>query len=35
VELEATDAERQATRTRIDLAEAVSQLRQSLGLLPE
>jgi cobalt-zinc-cadmium efflux system outer membrane protein len=35
VELEATDAERQATRSRIDLAEAVSQLRQSLGLLPE
>jgi len=35
VELEATDAQRQATRCRIDLAEAISQLRQSLGLLPE
>lgn len=35
VELEATDAQRQATRSRIDLAEAISQLRQSLGLLPE
>lgn len=35
VELEATDAQRQATRSRIDLAEAISQLRQSLGQLPE
>ncbi len=35
VELEATDAERQATRSRIELAQAISQLRQSLGLLPE
>ena len=35
VELEASDAERQAGRSRIDLAAAVSALRQSLGLLPE
>lgn len=35
IELEATDAERQATRSRIEHASAVSQLRQSLGLLPE
>lgn len=35
IELEATEAERQATRTRIDLAAAVSSLRQALGLLPE
>jgi cobalt-zinc-cadmium efflux system outer membrane protein len=34
IEQEAVDAERQATRSRIDLAAAVSQLRQSLGLLP-
>jgi cobalt-zinc-cadmium efflux system outer membrane protein len=34
IEQEAIDAERQATRSRIDLAAAVSQLRQSLGLLP-
>lgn len=35
IELEAVEAERQATRTRIDLAAAVSALRQALGLLPE
>lgn len=35
IELEAVEAERQATRTRIDLAAAVSALRQSLGLLPQ
>jgi cobalt-zinc-cadmium efflux system outer membrane protein len=35
IELEATEAERQAIRTRIDLAAAVSTLRQALGLLPE
>lgn len=35
IEFEALDAERQATRTRIDLAAAVSILRQALGLLPE
>lgn len=35
IELEALDADRQASRTRIDLAAAVSTLRQALGLLPE
>ncbi len=35
VEQEAVDAERQATRSRIELAAAISQWRQSLGLLPE
>lgn len=35
IELEAVEAERQATRTRIDLAAAASALRQALGLLPE
>ncbi len=35
IELEAADADRQATRSRIELAAAVSQLRQSLGLFPE
>lgn len=35
IELEAFEAERQATRVRIDLAAAVSALRQALGLLPE
>ncbi len=35
IELEATDAERLAARTRIDLAAAISALRQTLGLLPE
>lgn len=35
VDLEASDAERQAGRSRIDLAAAVSALRQALGLLPE
>lgn len=35
IELEASDAERQAARARIDLAAAVSALRQALGLLPE
>ena len=35
IELEAIAAERQAARARIDLAAAVSTLRQVLGLLPE
>jgi cobalt-zinc-cadmium efflux system outer membrane protein len=35
VELEAFEAERQAARSRIEHAAAVSQLRQALGLLPE
>ncbi len=35
IELEAIEAERQATRTRIDLAAAISSLRQALGLLPD
>lgn len=35
IELEAIDAERQAARARIDLAAAISALRQVLGLLPE
>lgn len=34
IESEAIDAERQAARVRIDLAAAVSALRQALGLLP-
>jgi cobalt-zinc-cadmium efflux system outer membrane protein len=35
VELEASEAERQAALARIELAAAVSALRQNLGLLPE
>ena len=35
IEAEATEAARQAARSRIDLATAVSAWRQSLGLLPE
>jgi cobalt-zinc-cadmium efflux system outer membrane protein len=35
VELEAFEAERQRERSRIELAQAVSQWRQALGLLPE
>ena len=35
IEREAIDAERQAARVRIDLAAAISSLRQTLGLLPE
>lgn len=35
IELEAVASERQAARARIDLAAAVSALRQVLGLLPE
>lgn len=35
VELEASEAERQAAIARIELAAAVSALRQSLGILPE
>jgi cobalt-zinc-cadmium efflux system outer membrane protein len=35
VELEAFEAERQRDRSHIDLAQAVSQWRQALGLLPE
>ncbi len=35
IELEAAEAQRQASRTRIELAAAVSALRQALGLLPE
>ncbi|MFO1217550.1 MAG: TolC family protein [Burkholderiaceae bacterium] len=35
VELEAFEAERQRERSRIELAQAISQWRQALGLLPE
>ena len=35
IELEAAEGERQAARARIDLAAAISHLRQALGLLPE
>ncbi len=35
IELEAAEGERQAARARIDLAAAISLLRQTLGLLPE
>ena len=35
IELETTDAERQAARSRVEYAAAVSSLRQALGLLPE
>jgi cobalt-zinc-cadmium efflux system outer membrane protein len=35
IELEAYEAERQLAQTRIVLAQAISQLRQALGLLPE
>lgn len=35
IELESIEAQRQASRARIDLAAAVSSLRQTLGLLPE
>jgi cobalt-zinc-cadmium efflux system outer membrane protein len=35
VELEAFEAERQRERSHIDLAQALSQWRQALGLLPE
>lgn len=35
IELEAIEAERQAARARIDLAAAISAMRQALGLLPE
>lgn len=35
IEVEAADAERQAVRARIELAAAISQWRQALGLLPE
>jgi cobalt-zinc-cadmium efflux system outer membrane protein len=35
IELEAVDAERQMTRTRIELAAAISAFRQAMGLLPE
>lgn len=35
IELEAYEAERQYARSRIVVAQAVSQLRQALGLLPE
>lgn len=35
IELEAAEAERQAGRARIDLAAAISALRQAMGLLPE
>lgn len=35
IEFEAAEAERQAGRARIDLATAISALRQALGLLPE
>lgn len=35
IELEATDAERQAARSRIELAAAISSWRQALGLVPQ
>lgn len=35
IEAEAFDAERQATRSRLEVDAAISQLRQALGLLPE
>lgn len=35
IELEAVEADKQASRARIDLAAAISALRQALGLLPE
>jgi cobalt-zinc-cadmium efflux system outer membrane protein len=35
IEIEASEAERQATRARIDFAAAISALRQAMGLLPE
>ena len=35
IEAEAADAERQAARTRIELAAAISAWRQALGLLPQ
>lgn len=35
IELEAFEADRQAARARIDAAQAISSLRQALGLLPE
>lgn len=35
IELETVEAERQVTRTRTELASAISSLRQALGLLPE
>ena len=35
IELEAVEAERQNARARIELAAAISALRQALGLLPE
>lgn len=35
IEAEATDAERQAARSRIELAAAISDWRQALGLLPQ
>jgi cobalt-zinc-cadmium efflux system outer membrane protein len=35
IEAEANDAERQAARTRIELAAAISAWRQALGLLPQ
>ena len=35
IELEATDAKRQAALARLDQAAAISSLRQALGLLPE
>lgn len=35
IELEAMEAERQSARARLDLAAAISTLRQAMGLLPE
>jgi len=35
IEAEATEAERQAARNRIELAGAISAWRQALGLLPQ
>jgi cobalt-zinc-cadmium efflux system outer membrane protein len=35
IEAEAAEAERQAARARVELAAAISALRQVLGLLPQ
>jgi cobalt-zinc-cadmium efflux system outer membrane protein len=35
IEAEAAEAERQAVRSRIELAAAISSWRQALGLLPQ
>jgi len=35
IEMEASEAEREAARARVELAAAVSAMRQAMGLLPE